>query len=215
MNKIVLATLNEGKRQEMMTLLNPCPVTWCKLADFGLPQAEETGETFAENAVLKARYVASKTGLPALADDSGLEVDVLGGKPGVHSARYASENASAQDNITRLLEALTPCRKEVPLPRARFHAVMALVVHAHDPAPLLFTGCWEGHILPEPKGDAGFGYDPIFYVPTHTCSAAQLPWSVKAEISHRGKALQALLANWQQVITRFGQLTCHETPPPS
>ncbi len=164
----------------------------------GVPEIEETGLSFVENAILKARNAASHTDLAAIADDSGLEVDALYGAPGIHSARYAGVNGNDQANIERLLRELV----HVPEARrtARFQCLMVYLRHAADPTPIISQGTWEGRILFEPRGERGFGYDPVFFVPTHNCSAAELPADVKNELSHRGQALTKLLAAMRQEI---------------
>ncbi len=199
----VLATLNEEKCREMMAVLGDCPVFWRRQSGFSLSAVDETGQTFVENALFKARHAALHTGLPALADDSGLEIDLLQGEPGIFSERYAGAHASAQDRMNLVLEKLRAFRSQYPLPKARFHAVIVFIMHPKDSAPFLFHGCWQGNILPEACGAGGFGYDPIFYVPTHDCSAAQLTESVKAHISHRGQALRAFMSHWNSVAARW------------
>ena len=152
-----------------------------------LPDVEEDGETFEANALKKARTIAQTTGYLCLADDSGLEVDALDGAPGIYSARYAGPGASDQENLQKLLEAL----QDIPEPQrsARFQCVIVYLRHPQDPTPKVYQGTWEGRILFAPQGDNGFGYDPVFWVPTHQCSSAQLPAEVKNAISHRGQAL--------------------------
>ncbi len=190
--KIVLATGNRGKLQELSTLLADSGVTILPQSDFGVPEADETGLSFVENAILKARNAAAHTGLPAIADDSGLEVDALNGAPGIYSARYAGPGAGAEANITKLLGAMQGI---ADVDRgARFRCVMVYLRHADDPSPVIAEGTWEGRILREPRGDQGFGYDPVFFVPTHGCSAAELDRAEKNRISHRGQALRALRA---------------------
>lgn len=188
--EVVLASTNSGKLLEIQEACADLPWKFLLQSDFHLPEAEETGVTFVENAILKARHASQATGLPALADDSGLEVDVLGGAPGVYSARYAGIPRDRTRNINKLLEAML----NVPLQNrtARFQCVIVLLRHPNDAAPLICQGTWEGHILFESQGTKGFGYDPIFYVPTHHCSAAELPPATKHLISHRGQALAQL-----------------------
>lgn len=159
---------------------------------FDVPEIEETGLTFIENAILKARNAAHLTGLPAMADDSGLEVEALGGAPGIYSSRFAGPNAHDGTNIEKLLTMLEHAPE--PQRKARFQCVMVFLGHANDPTPLICHGTWEGRILTAPQGLQGFGYDPIFYVPTHHCSAAELDPEVKNSLSHRGQALRQLLA---------------------
>ncbi|MGD2056117.1 MAG: XTP/dITP diphosphatase [Gammaproteobacteria bacterium] len=192
MQEIVLASNNPGKVREINQLLASLDLRVRPQSDFGVSEAEETGMTFVENAILKARHAARHTGRPAIADDSGIEVDALGGAPGIHSARYAGSGASDQANLDKLLQEL----QEVPEERrtARFQCLMVYLKHAADPTPVICQGTWEGRILLRPRGDNGFGYDPVFYVPTHACSAAELPPEVKNSLSHRGQALRQLVA---------------------
>lgn len=191
MKKIVLASGNKGKLREFQDLLSGCGLEVVPQSDFFSENAEETGLTFVENAIIKARYACAKSGLPALADDSGIEVDALNGRPGIYSARYAGENANDQHNNQKLLLEL----KDIPAAQrtARYHAVLAFMRHAEDPTPILCHGVWEGIILGEPQGEGGFGYDPLFFVPTHNCASAELDKAEKNRISHRGKAMQELL----------------------
>ncbi|PUA27661.1 MAG: non-canonical purine NTP pyrophosphatase [Cellvibrio sp. 79] len=191
MKKIVLASGNKGKLREFQDLLSGCGFEVLPQSDFFAENVEETGLTFVENAIIKARYACTKTGLPALADDSGIEVDALNGRPGIYSARYAGENANDEKNNQKLLLEL---RNIPPAHRtARYHAVLAFMRHAEDPTPILCHGVWEGIILSEPQGEGGFGYDPLFFVPTHNCASAELSKEEKNRISHRGKAMQELL----------------------
>ncbi|MGB5261724.1 MAG: XTP/dITP diphosphatase [Gammaproteobacteria bacterium] len=195
MTDIVLASSNAGKVREINQLLSGLHIKVRPQSEFNVVDAEETGLTFVENAILKARNAAAHTGLPAIADDSGLEVDVLNGAPGIYSARYAGAGASDQANLEKLLEDL---RKVVQDARtARFQCLLVYMRHAQDPTPLICQGTWEGRILFEPRGDNGFGYDPVFYVPTHDCSSAELKPEVKNSLSHRGQALRQLLAALQ------------------
>ncbi|MEN8131476.1 MAG: RdgB/HAM1 family non-canonical purine NTP pyrophosphatase [Pseudomonadota bacterium] len=190
MKRIVLASNNSGKVREFGQLLRGCGIDIQPQSVFGVTEVEETGLSFVENAIIKARHAASVSGLPAMADDSGIEVDVLAGAPGVYSARYAGPQSSDKANNAQLLVAL----KDVPEQRrgARFQCVIVLMRHVDDPMPVICTGTWEGRILFEPSGANGFGYDPLFYVPTHGCASAELPPEVKNQISHRAQALQAL-----------------------
>ena len=187
---IVLASNNAGKVREINQLLEGTGARVVPQGDFGVPEAEETGLTFVENAILKARNAAQHSGLPAIADDSGIEVDGLHGAPGIHSARYAGPGSSDADNVGKLLHAL----ESVPEAErgARFQCVLVYLSHASDPTPLICQGTWEGRILEAPRGENGFGYDPVFYVPTHGCSAAELDPAIKNELSHRGQALRRL-----------------------
>ncbi len=188
--EIVLATGNAGKQKELEALLAGLPLTLRLQSEFGVSSAEETGLTFVENAILKARHAARETGLPALADDSGLEVDALGGAPGVHSARYAGPGAGDADNVDKLLGALAGV--DAPGRGAAFRCVVVLMRHANDPAPIICSGRWPGRIAAAPVGDGGFGYDPVFFVPDHGATAAELPAATKNAISHRAQALAAL-----------------------
>ena len=192
MNRLVLASGNAGKLAEFNALLANVGFDVRPQSEFGVEDAEETGLTFIENAILKARHASQATGLPALADDSGLVVDALGGAPGLYSARYAGEHGNHAANIDKLLHEL----RGVPDERrsARFVCVLALLRHADDPQPLIAQGLWEGRILPARQGDGGFGYDPVFFSPTEHMSAAELPSDVKNLVSHRGRALAMLRA---------------------
>jgi XTP/dITP diphosphohydrolase len=187
---IVLASNNAGKVREINQLLEGTGIRVVPQGDFGVPEAEETGLTFVENAILKARNAAQISGLAAIADDSGIEVDALHGAPGIHSARYAGPGACDADNVAKLLHALA----SVPEAQrgARFQCVLVYLSHASDPTPLICQGTWEGRILESPQGENGFGYDPVFYVPPHGCSAAELDPEVKNALSHRGQALRRL-----------------------
>jgi len=193
--RVVLATGNAGKLREFADLLAPAGFEFVSQATFGIEPPEETGTTFVANALLKARNAARLTGLPAMADDSGLEVDALQGAPGVRSARYAGELASDADNVAKLLQALA----DVPdaARGARFRCVIALVMAADDPKPLIGSGEWQGRILHAPRGHAGFGYDPIFEDSASGRSAAELSAAEKHARSHRGAALAALLDEWR------------------
>ncbi|MGB5473567.1 MAG: XTP/dITP diphosphatase [Gammaproteobacteria bacterium] len=196
MKDIVLASSNPGKVREINQLLTGLALHVRPQGEFGVADAEETGLTFVENAILKARNAASHTGLPAIADDSGLEVDALNGAPGIYSARYAGSGAGDQANLEKLLEAL----QDVPEAQrtARFQCLLVYMRHAGDPTPLICQGTWEGRILTGPRGEQGFGYDPVFHVPTHDCSSAELAPEVKNSLSHRGQALRKLVAALQQ-----------------
>ncbi|WP_428774076.1 XTP/dITP diphosphatase [Vibrio sp.] len=192
MKKIVLATGNQGKVREMADLIADFGFEVLAQSEFNVPDVAETGTTFIENAIIKARHAAKQTGLPAIADDSGLEVDHLNGAPGIYSARYAGAGASDADNVQQLLAAM----EGVPQAErsARFHCVLVMMRHADDPTPIVCHGQWEGRILTEPHGSNGFGYDPIFYVPEDDCASAELAPERKKQLSHRGKALAQLLA---------------------
>ena len=196
MKDIVLASSNKGKVREINQLLAGLDMVVRPQGEFNVVDAEETGLTFVENAILKARNAAQHTGLPAIADDSGLEVDALAGAPGIYSARFAGEGASDQENLEKLLDALQDTPEENRT--ARFQCLMVYMRHADDPTPLICQGSWEGRILTAARGSNGFGYDPVFYVPTHNCASAELPAETKNQLSHRGQALRKLVAALQQ-----------------
>ena len=200
MNKIVLATNNSGKIIELNALLAPLKLEVHPQNEFTNSSAEETGSTFIENAILKARHAASVSGLPAIADDSGLEVDALNGAPGIYSARFAGPDASDQDNIDKLLTEL----KDIPTAQrtARFHCVLVYMKHADDPTPIVCHGKWEGVITLEQQGRKGFGYDPVFFIPSINKTSAQLTKEEKNAISHRGKALSQLVTHLQNTLTK-------------
>lgn len=185
--KILLASNNQGKVAEIREILAKLPIELILQKDLQIPSPAETGETYIENAIIKARHACKHSGMAAIADDSGLSVDALDGAPGVLSARYAGAHATDQDRIKKLLFAL----KHIPdeMRTAQFHAVTVFMRHPKDPAPIVCHGIWSGRILHEQRGHNGFGYDPIFYVPSHNCSAAELEPEVKNQISHRGQAL--------------------------
>jgi len=190
-NKIVLASNNAGKIKEINTLLAQESFEVLPQKAFTSEEAVEDGLSFVENAIKKARFAARASGLPAIADDSGIEVDALNGQPGIYSARYAGEDASDQQNVEKLLEALANVEDEQRT--ARFQCLMVYVRHENDPVPVICQGSWEGKILTSPQGENGFGYDPVFYVPEENCSAAELSAEKKNRLSHRGKALNQLV----------------------
>lgn len=192
MSKIVLATGNQGKVREMAGLLAEFGFDVVAQSEFNISEAAETGTTFIENAIIKARHAAKQTGLPAIADDSGLEVDALNGAPGIYSARYAGEDASDQQNLNKLLAAMQDIPEEKRT--ARFHCVLVLMRHENDPTPIVCHGQWQGRILTQAHGENGFGYDPVFYVPEDNCASAELEPARKKQLSHRGKALQQLFS---------------------
>lgn len=188
---LVLASGNAGKLREFSGLLEPLGMHVRPQSDWDTPEAEETGLTFIENALLKARNAASHTGHAALADDSGLVVPALGGAPGIHSARYSREGTDAANNAQLLTD-----MNDLPSDRrgAYFYCALVLLKSARDPAPVVVTGAWHGRILMSPRGSGGFGYDPLFFVPAEDCASAELPAETKNRISHRGQAVAALLA---------------------
>jgi XTP/dITP diphosphohydrolase len=187
--EIVLASGNPGKIREFQAMLPNSHIV--PQSQYSVPEVEETGTTFVENAIIKARQAARHTGLPALADDSGLVVDGLNGAPGVISARYAGKNASDQDNLDKLLTDI----QSVPSHQrsARFVCIIVLMRHAEDPLPIIAQGTWEGQITDQIQGENGFGYDPVFWLPEHQCTSAQLSPEKKNILSHRGQALKELL----------------------
>jgi XTP/dITP diphosphohydrolase len=186
---VVLASGNAGKLRELGRVLEPLGVELRPQDEFGVPEVDETGLSFVENAILKARAAAQHSGLPAIADDSGLEVDFLDGAPGIHSARYSGQGDEA--NNIKLLAALEGVPEEAR--GARFQCVLVYMRHHLDPTPLVCQASWEGRILIEERGEQGFGYDPLFYVPDHGCSSAELPPEVKNRISHRARASALLV----------------------
>lgn len=191
MKQIVLASGNMGKVREINQILAGLDIEVVPQSDFDVPEAEETGLTFVENAILKARNAAQHTGLPAIADDSGLEVDALRGAPGIYSARYAGVGAGDEANLTKLLlqmEGVDEAQRS-----ARFQCLMVFMEHDMDPTPILCQGSWEGRISHSPRGENGFGYDPVFFVPGHNCTAAELAAEEKNRLSHRGQALRCLM----------------------
>jgi XTP/dITP diphosphohydrolase len=195
MEKLVLASGNQGKLRELSALLETLGYQVCSQAELGVPEVPETGTTFVENAIIKARNAAQHTGFAALADDSGIEVDALDGAPGVYSARFSGANATAQKNNALLVEKL---RDISPAKRtARYRAVIVYMSHAADPSPIICEGSWEGLIQLEPKGDGGFGYDPYFFLPQKGCTSAELSATEKNQLSHRGQALRQLVDRLQ------------------
>ena len=199
MQKIVLASGNQGKLIELQTILSANNVELIPQAYFNISEVEETGLSFVENALIKARHACVKTGLPCIADDSGIEVDALDGEPGIYSARYSNTYGSSADadNNAKLLQEL----EQVPdLDRtARFQCVIVFLRHEKDPMPLICQGSWKGRIMFKEIGENGFGYDSLFYVPTHQCTSAELQPEIKNSLSHRGQALRQLLKCWQDL----------------
>ena len=191
MQKLVIASGNKGKLRELSALLEPLDYDVHTQAEFNVPDVPETGTTFVENAIIKARHAPELTGLAAVADDSGIEVDALDGAPGVYSARFSAPNATDEKNNTLLVEKLRDVPEE--LRTARYRAVIVYMKHAKDPSPIICEGSWEGRIVLTPVGEGGFGYDPYFFVPTHSCTSAELSAEVKNSLSHRGQALRELV----------------------
>lgn len=191
MKKLVLASSNPGKLRELSALLDESRYKIIPQADFNVPEVAETGTTFVENAIIKARHAAQYTGLAALADDSGIVIDALNGEPGVHSARFSGSDASDESNNILLVEKL----RSVPEAQrsARYQAVIVYMRNAADPSPIICEGSWEGIMVLEAKGSGGFGYDPYFYLPDYGCTSAELSADEKNRISHRGQALRLLL----------------------
>ncbi len=190
MKQLVLASGNPGKLRELAAILNDLDYRLSPQAEFDIEEVPETGTTFVENAIIKARHAALRASLPALADDSGIEVDALDGAPGVYSARFSGPGANDASNNALLIEKLRDLPAESRT--ARYRAVIVLMRHAADPSPLIAEGSWEGIIQLQPSGTGGFGYDPYFYLPELRCSSAELSAEEKNRISHRGKALQQL-----------------------
>ena len=190
LRRIVLASGNRGKLAEIGAVLADTGIELIAQSELGIEDAEETGATFVENALLKARRAARASGLPALGDDSGICVDALGGAPGLRSARYAGGHGDAAANIAKLLQALAPLEDEARA--AHFHCTIVLLRSAEDPAPLIAEARWRGRILRAPRGDKGFGYDPVFFDPALARSAGELDPAVKNRVSHRGRALARL-----------------------
>ncbi|NMH59339.1 RdgB/HAM1 family non-canonical purine NTP pyrophosphatase [Alteromonas ponticola] len=194
--KIVLASGNKGKIREFETLFGELGVEIIPQGTLGVSDVPETGTTFVENAIIKARHAAKVTGLPAIADDSGIVVQALDGAPGIYSARFAGIDASDQDNIDLLLDRLDGQTNR----NAYFFCMLVMMRHADDPVPVISQGAWHGSITQSQQGSAGFGYDPVFYVNEHQCTAAQLDKAQKNKISHRGQALTALMQQMRQVF---------------
>ena len=196
MQKLVIATGNQGKLHELQSLLKDYPYELVTQKSLGISDADETGLTFVENALIKARHAAHISGLPALADDSGLCVDVMNGGPGIYSARYAGAGAKDSSNNEKLLNDLLPFRGQAPL-KAQFVCVLVFLRHANDPLPIICQGIWHGEILAEKRGEHGFGYDPHFFLPALGLTAAELSSEQKNAISHRGQALRELINQLQ------------------
>jgi XTP/dITP diphosphohydrolase len=190
--RVVLATGNPGKLQELRAMLEPLAIEVVPLSQFTRTAIPETGLTFVENAIIKARHAAQLAKLPAIADDSGLEVDALQGAPGIYSARYAGEHASDEDNLRKLLGVLSG--RKAAERTARYCCALVYMRWEHDPFPLISQASWEGRITEAPRGSGGFGYDPIFELSQRSVTVAELPAAEKNQLSHRGKALRGLVA---------------------
>ena len=196
--RVVLATGNPGKLQELRAMLEPLAIEVVPLSQFTRESVAETGHTFVENAIIKARHAAELAQLPAIADDSGLEVDALQGAPGIYSARYAGEHASDDDNLRKLLAALDG--RKAPERTARYCCALVYMRWGHDPFPLITQASWEGRIGEAPRGSGGFGYDPIFELPERGITVAELPAAEKNQLSHRGQALRGLVAQLRREV---------------
>jgi XTP/dITP diphosphohydrolase len=191
LSKLVIASANAGKILELQSSLRELDITVIPQRELNIPDIEETGLSFVENSILKARNATALSGLPAIADDSGLEVDFLKGAPGIYSARFSGENATDASNREKLLSLLA----DVPASErsARYQTVIVFMRHSADPTPIICQGTWEGQISTEERGSNGFGYDSIFFVPSKNCHAAELDDETKQRLSHRGKAMSAFL----------------------
>ncbi|MGI9287646.1 MAG: RdgB/HAM1 family non-canonical purine NTP pyrophosphatase [Pseudomonadales bacterium] len=188
--RVVLASSNAGKLRELQSMLAGSNINVLPQSELGIQDAVEDGLSFAENAMIKARHASRESGMPAIADDSGLVVAALQGAPGIYSARYAGDDANDSDNNEKLLSAMQGLSADQR--RACFHCALVFMRHAQDPIPIICEGSWYGAVLPAVQGDGGFGYDPLFFVASHHCSSAELPRDVKNKISHRGQALRRL-----------------------
>jgi XTP/dITP diphosphohydrolase len=197
-HKIVLASSNQGKLREINEMLANSDIEVIPQSEFNIDDVEETGHSFIENALLKARHASSQAGLPAIADDSGIVIDSLQGKPGIYSARYAGEGASDEKNLWKLIKEIET------LPEgdraARFICLMVYLRHTDDPTPVIAQGEWQGIAITEPKGENGFGYDPMFYLPEYQCTSAELTSDTKNKLSHRGQALRKLIEKLKLII---------------
>ncbi len=190
MSQVVLASNNPVKIKEITRILADTDITLVAQAELNIPEVEETGKSFVENALIKARHASIISGLPAIADDSGIEVDILNGEPGIYSARYAGQGATDEENLQLLIDNIIKSGMDKPV--ARYQCVIVYLRHGNDPMPLIAEGTWEGYLVTEPVGENGFGYDPVFYVPDYQCTSAQLDPDEKNRISHRGLALNKL-----------------------
>ncbi|OPH34660.1 Non-canonical purine NTP pyrophosphatase [Moraxella lacunata] len=199
MKKLILASNNQGKLAEFQSLFDKANlgISIIPQGELGITDADETGLSFIENAIIKARHASRESGLPALADDSGLCVPVLGNMPGIYSARFSGNHGDDNANNAKLLTELAPFRNGTPIV-GKFICVLALVRHADDPLPMIAQGQWVGEILDAPRGENGFGYDPLFYVPSLDSSSAELDKTTKNALSHRGQALDKLIAHLKQ-----------------
>ena len=195
--EIVLASNNQGKAKEINALLDSTRFNAIPQSDFNVEEVEETGLTFIENALIKARNAARFTHHPVIADDSGIEVLALKGRPGIYSARYAGSDASDADNLNKLIEDIKSLSEEDR--KARFVCLMVYLRHAEDPTPIISQGIWDGYVITDPRGDNGFGYDPMFYVPSHGCTSAELSADIKNQLSHRGQALRKLVEQFNKM----------------
>lgn len=193
----MLASANAGKVREINAMLAGCGAQVLPQTAFNVPPVDETGLTFVENALIKARNAALHTGLPAIADDSGIEVDALQGRPGIYSARYAGTGTSDEENLHKLVNEVARLPQDQR--GCRFVCLMVYLRHAEDPIPLIAQGLWEGLAITEPRGANGFGYDPMFYLPDRRCTSAELAPEIKNELSHRGQALRLLVAQLQGI----------------
>ncbi|MBI4005436.1 MAG: RdgB/HAM1 family non-canonical purine NTP pyrophosphatase [Gammaproteobacteria bacterium] len=197
--RVVLASNNPGKLREISEMLVGLHLELLSQSEFKVPGIQETGATFVENAILKARNAARHTGLPAIGDDSGIEVDALNGEPGIYSSRYAGEGASDEANLIKLVEVVRQIPEDKRI--TRFICLMVYLRHPTDPSPIIAEGIWEGIAVTEPKGKNGFGYDPMFFVPGYNCTSAELPPEIKNQISHRAQALKKLIAQLNTAYT--------------
>lgn len=195
-NELVIASTNPGKVKEIKEILLPLELKLYTQSELNIEDVEETGLSFVENAILKARHASKFSEKPAIADDSGLCVDALGGSPGIYSARYSGPDSNPEKNIEKLLGAISSLQGEDR--KAQFYCAVAYVRHANDPIPMIFQASWTGRILTNKRGDGGFGYDPIFFVPNHNCTAAELSPDLKNALSHRAKAFKAFVTAYAQ-----------------
>lgn len=195
--QVILASNNQKKLGELSSLLNDLGLELIKQGALNIPEADETGTTFIENSIIKAKHACELSGLPAIADDSGLVVDALSGEPGVYSSRYAGNDASDEDNLAKVIQQLKQLNQQES--SARFHCVISYMRNHQDPAPIICHGVWEGVIRIQRQGDKGFGYDPIFWLPEHHCTAAQMEQALKNQLSHRGQAMMQLITQLKQL----------------